>query len=128
MRWKLVAVGTLWVGLISIHMGFANEYYRMERTRLQTIASTAACAGAQLLPANSNGARQAARGYAEISGISSSDVVLVEVGDDQRSLTVELGYKIPIAFALFHWNVGRYLTVTAHANLEPAIPAQLHEL
>lgn len=127
-RWQLVTIAAFWVGLFAMHKMFANEYYSMERSRLRTIASTAAIVGTRLLPSHPYAARQAACAYAEISGISSSDIVLVEVGDDRRSVTVELGYKIPMAFALIEWSVDKYLTVTVRADLQPAIPKQLDAL
>jgi hypothetical protein len=127
-RWQLVTIAALWVGMVAMHEMFANEYYKMERSRLRTIASTAAYVGTRLLPSNPYGARRAARAYAEINGISSNDIVLVEVGDDQRSLTIELGYKIPAAFALIEWSADKYLTVTVRADLQPAIPKELNAL
>ena len=127
-RWQLVTIATLWVGLGTIHKMFANEYYSMERSRLQTIASGAVFVGTRLLPSNPYAAGRAARAYAEGNGIPSSDIVLVEVGDDRRSLTIELGYKIPMAIAVVEWSVDEYLTVTARADLQPAIPEQLKAL
>ena len=132
MRSQLAAIALLWVmlwvGMVAIHKAFTNEYYRMEQTRLQTIAYTAAYAGARLLPSNPYAARRAAHAYAEMNGIPASDIVLVDVADDQRSLTVKLIFKIPLGFALFEWRIGEYLTVTARADLPRAtpIPQQLH--
>ena len=125
-RSRLVANAMMWVGLVTIHLAFTHEYDRLERMRLQTIASTAAYAGAQLLPSDPFAATRTAHAYAEMSGIPAGDIVLVEVGNDQRSITVELSYKIPRRFALFDWHVGKFLIVTARADLQPPIPQQLN--
>jgi hypothetical protein len=123
-RWQLLTIVILWTVLAvpsaAIHRAFVKEYYHIEETRLETIASTAAYSGARLLPSHPSAARRTANAYAEENGIPPSDIVLVEVSSDQRSLMVELGYKIPVAFALFGWSGSQYLRVTARANLQPA--------
>ena len=128
MRWRLVAIAMFWVGLLAIHKAFANEYYSMERSRLQTIAGTAVYVGVLLLPSNPYGARRAAREYAEVNGISSTDIVLVQVADDRRSLTIELSCKVPMAIAAVEWNVDKYLTVTARADLQSPTNKQLNAI
>jgi len=73
LRSQLVIIAMLWavlaVAMGTTHKTFANEYYRMERTRLQTIASTAAFSGARLLPSDPYAAKRAAHAYAEMNGI-----------------------------------------------------------
>jgi hypothetical protein len=129
-RARLIAIATLWLGLgfgtVVAHKNFANQYYQLETTRLQTIASSAAHTGAQLLPSNPSGATRAAHAYAEMSGIPTRDIVTIAVGNDQRSLTVELTYKIPLGYALFEWKLGQSLTVKARADLPSAVPEELN--
>ena len=43
-----------------------------------------------VLPSDPLAATRTARAYAEMGGISAGDIVLVEVGKDQRSITVEV--------------------------------------
>jgi hypothetical protein len=109
----------MWAVIAVTHLAFANLYCKIEQNRLQTVASAAAYAGARLLPARPYAARGTAHTYATLNGIPAADIVLIEVARDQRSLTVELTYRIPIGFALFHCNSDRNLTVTARADLPP---------
>ncbi len=125
-RSQIVVIAFLWATLgvptVLIHRALTKEYFRIEQIRLETIASTAAYSGAQLLPSNPYGAERTANAYARMNGIPARDIVLVQVADNQRSLTVELGYRIPLGFALFGWNGSKYLTVTARADLRLSIP------
>ena len=126
------AIALLWatvvIATITMHRGLTRKFYRVERSRLETIASTAAYSGALLLPFNPNGARQAAHAYAELNGVPAEDVVLVLVADDRRSLTVKLIYKVPLLFGLFDRGAGKVLTVNARADLGPTLPGELEAL
>src|SRR2546423_7575375 len=106
----------MWILGLAYHILCAREYYHFDEERLRNIALRAACAGAELLPFNPGGARDAAHASAQNSGLPGEDIVFVKVAGDKQSLTIGLSDRLPTIFALLPNSVvGRYVTVSAHA-------------
>jgi Flp pilus assembly protein TadG len=83
----------------SVALGVDVSVFYFNWSQLQAAADSAALAGAAYLPSSPTKAVDVASEYAELNGVSGSEIVTNAVAADNQSITVECSRDVPYYFA-----------------------------
>ena len=111
---SIVAAVSMLLGALSMHTVAARAYYNINSKNLQLVASTAVRAGIQYLPVDPQTAIRIADRFVQGFGVTSDEIISIDVSDDDSTLTIRLSREIPEYVSLLAFGLpNRTIRVTA---------------
>jgi hypothetical protein len=111
---SIVAAVSMLLGALIVRTIAARAYYNLNSQHLQLIASTAVRAGMQYIPADPQTALRIADRFVQGFGVTSDEIILIDVSDDDSTLTIKLSREIPEYVSLLAFGLpNRTIRVTA---------------
>jgi hypothetical protein len=83
------------LGALAMHTVTARAYYNINSKNLQLVASSAVRAGIQYLPVDPQTAIRTADRFVQGFGITSDEIISIDVSNDDSTLTIRLSREIP---------------------------------
>ena len=112
------------LGALSMHTVAARAYYNINSKNLQLVASTAVRAGIQYLPVDPQTAIRIADRFVQGFGVTSDEIISIDVSDDDSTLTIRLSREIPEYVSLLAYEPPSAATLPDPARC-PHSPAEL---
>jgi hypothetical protein len=116
-----VAAVSMLLGALIMRTVAARAYYNINSKNLQLVASTAVRAGIQYLPMDPQTAIRIAHRFVKGFGVTSDEIISIDVSDDDSTLTIRISREIPeyvslLAFGLAQSDDSRHSLRRAAKN------------